>query len=664
MIAYYASSGDQFINEHEDKILGEIARHNSFSLIDSQKSAWIEQIRILKEQLASLKNFKIYFEFFIPRMGKRADVVIVIGGVVFVLEFKVGSVAFDGSAIDQVEDYALDISNFHLGSHNLSIYPILVATKALKKVHFQIELPIGQVAKPILARPEDIALIFETIISNNCPQDSKFDFLSWENSGYKPTPTIIEAARNLYSNHSVDEIVRNDAGAINLTKTQSKISEIIVTCQNTNSKAIIFVTGVPGSGKTLAGLNVATNRAYGDKTSHATFLSGNGPLVKVLTEALTRDQHQRKKGKKADHERKVRNFVQNIHFFRDWYLKDSSAPSDHIVIFDEAQRAWNEAQASKFMQRKRGMLGFQMSEPEFLISVMDRHDDWSVIVCLIGGGQEINTGEAGLSEWFRVLEKCFPEWKVFTSDKILSPEYGITKNLEAFLKEHQTVISNELHLSVSMRSFRAETLAEFVFHLLEGNSKEAKSSYQRICNHYPIFLTRNLDKMRNWLREKRRGTERSGLLASSGGLRLKPCGLNVKMELKPEIWFLNDKTDVRSSIYLEDVATEFDVQGLEIDWAGICWDADLRFEGDRWISKDFNGTKWRNINDPDRHLYLKNSYRVLLTRARQGLTIFVPAGDEKDPTRAPSFYDGIFDFLKECGIKELNYEFPNKDFLI
>ncbi len=651
MIAYYSSFGEQFHFDNEDKILGEIARNNTFSLTDAQKSAWIEQIRILKDQLRILDGFKIYFEFFIPRMGKRIDVVIVINGIVFVLEFKVGSDKFDSAAIDQVEDYALDIQYFHQGSHKLSIFPILIATRAKEKIPFQEEFPMGQVAQPILSRPEDIGQIIENTMKNSHIEE--FDFPKWEKSGYKPTPTIIEAARNLYSNHSVDEIIRNDAGAINLTATQSKISEIIDDCRKTNSKAIIFVTGVPGSGKTLAGLNVATNRAYGDRTSHATFLSGNGPLVKVLTEALTRDQYSRLKGKKADHERKVRNFIQNIHFFRDWYLKDNSAPSDHIVIFDEAQRAWNEEQATKFMQKKRGATGFQMSEPEFLISVMDRHEDWSVIVCLIGGGQEINTGEAGLSEWFRVLENCFPNWKVFTSDQILSPEYGIKKNLQSFLRRDQTIISKELHLSVSMRSFRAETLADFVYQLLEGDAEKAKAAYLRIREQYPIFVTRDIDKMRNWLRDKRRGTERSGLLASSGALRLKPCGINVKMELKPEIWFLNDKADVRSSIYLEDVATEFDVQGLEIDWAGVCWDADLRFDGNNWICKDFNGSKWRNINDPDRHSYLKNSYRVLLTRARQGMTIFVPIGDENDPTRLQSFYDGIFNFLKSCGIQDL-----------
>ncbi|WP_298331557.1 DUF2075 domain-containing protein [Asticcacaulis sp.] len=415
---------------------------------------------------------------------------------------------------------------------------------------------------------------------------------------------------------------------------------------------LCFVTGVPGAGKTLAGLNIATQRSESHADEHATFLSGNGPLVDVLREALARDQSARTGRSKKHVERDVRAFIQNIHHFRDDCAGSATIPSEHVVVFDEAQRAWTRAQASKFMQAKRGIADFDMSEPEFLLSVMDRHPDWCTVVCLIGGGQEINTGEAGLSEWMSAIRARFPHWWVYASAQIVQTDYDLNREARAFIQQDQVTLSDDLHLGVSMRSFRAETLSGFVSHLLNGEAEAARAAFAQLTA-YPLVITRDLNAARRWLRSKARGTERYGLVASSGAHRLKPEGVHVKASIEPVNWFLNDREDVRSSWYLEDVATEFDVQGLELDWVGVCWDADYRYSEGGWQHHKFAGTKWRNVNDAFAQLYLKNAYRVILTRARQGMVIFVPKGDVDDPTRPPGFYDATYAFLKDCGLPAL-----------
>lgn len=384
------------------------------------------------------------------------------------------------------------------------------------------------------------------------------------------------------------------------------------------------------------------------------FLSGNGPLVAVLREALARDKARREGVTKRQAAREVHSFIQNVHHFRDEYLRIDGIPLEKVVIFDEAQRAWTREQAASFMQRKRGVPDFDMSEPEFLIGVMDRHLDWCTVVCLVGGGQEINTGEAGISEWIRALETRFPDWDVYVSSRIARPEYGSETNVTEFLKSQRVTLNENLHLAVSMRSFRAEALSDFVGLLVDNKPDTAKDTYRQIASTYPICLTRDLRAARAWLRKQARGTERYGLIASAGAQRLKAEGIHIKAEIDPTDWFLNPKSDVRSSYYLEDVASEFAVQGLELDWAGVCWDADFRFGDGQWTYQSFKGTKWLNVRDDSKRLYLKNAYRVLLTRARQGLVIFVPRGDESDATRRPSFYDGTYEYFQRCGITELD----------
>lgn len=639
-----------FLSESAESTLGSLAaNHPHSTLEDLQINAWIEQIKILKGQLAKINDGHILFEYSIPRMGKRVDNILLLNGIVFVLEFKVGESHYPLYALDQVLDYSLDLKNFHEQSHTKKIVPILISTNA--PAHINVIQPFDDsVFEPLRTNKENLMdLISWVLVEHN---DGQMDALAWQQSIYKPTPTIIEAAQALYKGHSVKEISRSDGGAINLSKTSDAIATIIDDSKRHNRKSICFVTGVPGAGKTLAGLNIANERHNVDEGEHAVFLSGNGPLVQVLQEALARDKVQENNStitkKKALSETKV--FIQNIHHFRDDNIETEMAPVERVAVFDEAQRAWTLKQTSSFMKRKKGIPDFNMSEPEFLIGVMDRRRDWSVIICLIGGGQEINTGEAGLPEWFSALKKDYSDWNVYVSDKLTDFEYTQGGDLFGKIRPDKLHIQLNLHLAVSVRSFRSEKVSALVKTVLDIDANKAREIFSSLQDHYPIVLTRSLQAARAWLKKKSRGTERHGLVASSGAIRLKPFGVHVKSKIDPPNWFLNDKEDIRSSYFLEDVATEFDIQGLELDWTCVCWDADLRFIDGQWEYKNFRGASWNNINDSIRKLYLKNAYRVLLTRARQGMVIFIPKGDPSDRTRQPEFYDQTVRYLIQCGI--------------
>lgn len=649
--AYYNEPISTFLDEDAERILGLLAAEHHYTLEEQQTAAWRRQIAVLKTALVGRHPGQIFLELYIPRMGKRADAVVITGDIVFVIEFKVGALEHQSGAFHQVEDYALDLKNFHEGSHAAPIVPVLVSTNAKPRSLPSVSFADDGVASPVAACAGDLRDMLEHICASH--RFAPLDIEDWTRKGYKPTPTIVEAAEVLYRTHTVTDIARSDAGAKNLQETSASVSAVIDQARENHAKAICFVTGVPGSGKTLAGLNIATRRFEEHREEHAVFLSGNGPLVAVLREALARDKKEREGVSKDQAKREVHSFIQNVHHFRDEYLKNDGVPLEKVVIFDEAQRAWTREQAASFMQRKRGVSNFEMSEPEFLIGVMDRHQDWCTVVCLVGGGQEINTGEAGISEWIRALETRFPGWDVYISPHIVLPEYGSENNVAQFLKSPRVTSNEHLHLAVSMRSFRAEALSDFVGLLVDNHPDAAKESYRKIRNTYPIYLTRDLRAARAWLRRKARGTERFGLIASAGAQRLRPEGIHIKAQVDPTNWFLNPESDVRSSYYLEDVATEFDVQGLELDWAGVCWDADFRYDGGQWTCQSFKGTKWLSVRDDSRRLYLKNAYRVLLTRARQGMVIFVPRGDASDKTRPPAFYDGTYEYLRECGIPEL-----------
>lgn len=681
---YYSDTISDFMQKEEKAIVGELALAYSHDINEETKRSWLDEIRVMRSVLGKYRDRgSVYFEYNIPRMGRRADVIVLIDDIVFVLEFKTAESKFTRDAYIQVWDYALDLKNFQEGSRCRKMIPILVAPSEKDKhcvmdlSHFEdlVYKPM-QVNEKLLQNAIDnvLAEIGEKVVFS--PDRDNI----WAKSGYEPTPTIIEAAIALYEENTVEDITKHDG---DIDATSKCLENIINECREKKQKAICFVTGVPGAGKTLIGLQTAISQFKQNKK--AVYLSGNFPLVEVLQEALTRDYVRRCKEKgerctKVEAKSKVKAFIQMIHHYRDFYLngtevkngrivpiegyfqshKDKSyVPSERVAIFDETQRAWTKEELARFMKEKKSIKDFPYSEPEYLMSCMDRQIDWGLVVCLIGGGQEINKGEAGIAEWIASLNRSFSDWHVYMSNMLTEKEYADGKALELLdIDNCQIHVEQSLHLSVSMRSFRAEKVSMFVHQLLNLQKDEAALTLRELQN-YPIVLTRSLDTAKQWLKSHARGSERYGLLASSKAERLKAISINVRYQPDFVHWFLEDESDIRSSNALEDTLTEFKVQGLEIDWACVAWDADLRLNKDhtKWEHYQLrSGTKWQNINKPINREYQINAYRVLLTRARQGMVLVVPNGDHgvpPDETRKPEWYDGIYNYLKEIGIKEI-----------
>lgn len=666
--AWYQATATAFLATREDEIVGALARGSGDHAVEpAQMHAWLTQIRLLKTWLHPDAHCTVFFEFNIPRMGRRIDVVLLLGPVVALLEFKVGETRFKRSDLDQAWDYALDLKNFHEASHRRTIVPLLVATGVEERLGERPRTPELRIDPDGVARPIALAVAEMPVMLlmleglNRDLREAglvRDDAEQWTSAPYRPTPTIVEAARALYAQHSVQAIARHDAEAVNLRLTSQRLESLVEQAREQGRKIICFVTGVPGAGKTLVGLNLATQRRDEDAPTHAVFLSGNGPLVAVLREALTRDDVARRRtlgerATKASAGKPVKAFIQNVHHFRDEALRHPGPPADHVVIFDEAQRAWNRQKAALFMKQRKNINDFQYSEPEFLISYMDRHPDWAVVVCLVGGGQEIHTGEAGIAEWLHAATHRFPHWELHVSSQLVDSEYAAGHALELLRGRPHVYLDEEaLHLYVSMRSFRAERVSAFVKALLDCDRDGAELAYQSFKDRYPIVITRNLDRAKAWVKLQARGSEQYGLLASSKAMRLKPYAIDIRVSVDPVQWFLSDRDDVRSSWYLEDCATEFQVQGLELDWTCVTWDGDFRQCLDRadWSYHDFRGSRWVNIHQDDNRAYLKNAYRVLLTRARQGMVVFVPPGDPADPTRLPGYYDATWSYLQSTGL--------------
>lgn len=653
--SYYSASIAEFLRQSNSEILGIIHSNDSSAETTIQQSnTWEAEVEILKDQLRGFADGRIIFEYTIPRMGKRVDAVVLYKNIVFLLEFKCGDSEYRQSTYDQVYDYALDLRNFQKESHDKLLVPMMISTRAPRYENQLVSH--DRILEPLRLNAENIGAAIEYLANRYTERD--FDYFAWENSEYLPTPTIVEAAQALYRGHNVHDITRSDAGAENLTVTTDEINRIIEHSKAHKRKSICFVTGVPGAGKTLVGLNIAIQRSDAQQGEHAVFLSGNFPLVKVLQEALARDKVEQEKQQgrrisKADALRSTSAFIQIIHKYRDSFVGNNNVPPERVAIFDEAQRAWTHDMIKNFMATKKGVQDFPYSEPEFLISTMDRHDDWAVVICLVGGGQEINTGEAGLPEWFDSLRRAFPDWDVYITPQLNDDEYRRGRAWDSMIADLNISEHEELHLATSVRSFRTPDLASFVKAILDTETIEAKRLWLKIKDKYPIVITRDLNKAKDWVRSHSLGTTRYGLLASSGALRLKPEGIFAKNDIDVANWFLNGKDDVRSSYALEDVVTEFDIQGLELDYTVVAWDADFRMVNGEWTYNRFVGNRWTNVSSDERRLYLKNAYRVLLTRARQGMAIFVPAGSDTDNTRKKEYYDGIYDYLREIGFVEI-----------
>ena len=676
---FYQNNITGFLVDSEDTILGALARNNSFDLVDLQRNAWLYEITFLKNLLHNESSGHIIFEYSIPRLGKRIDVVLLLHGIVFALEFKVGADEYLRQDLEQVWDYALDLKNFHEASRDLTIVPILVATDANSaSVSKEVSQYDDQVFEPILSNAAALPQIIAQFVDEYAQE---LDLSRWVFSRYMPTPTIIQAASSLYLNHSVADITKTEASGENLQLTSEFVMNVIDHSRTNGEKSICFVTGVPGAGKTLVGLNIAVRQF--EKKDLAVYLSGNQPLVDVLSEALARDKKRQEEERNpnvrytlTEARRNVKSFIQIVHHYRDAtltklkkpivngvleidptkidkYKNDGYSEVEHVAIFDEAQRAWTKTHLANWLNRKKGIADFPMSEPEFLVWSLNLREDWAVVVCLVGGGQEINTGEAGISEWLRAINARFPDWNVFISDQLTGKEYA-EGELEDLLQANDHVErSTNLHLAVSMRSFRAEQLSNFVHHLLEGNVTQAQSILATLKDRYPLVITRDLNAAKNWVRKQKRGTERYGMVVSSQAQRLRPLAIDVRCKPDTVHWFLDDITDIRSSLFLEDAASEFDVQGLELDWTCLVWDGDLRRKNNTWQNFSFTGNKWLNIRSEERKAYQINAYRVLLTRARQGMVICVPEGNPDDATRLPEFYDGTYEYFKQIGLTEI-----------
>ena len=699
----YNDNIEGFLAEDSTSVFGILCDHYHGDALTTTREAWKSEIRIMKDVLADMPEAKgqIIFEYDIPRLGKRVDVVLLINGIIFCLEFKVGESRILEADIDQVLDYALDLKNFHKFSQEKVIVPILIAPnyESASSV-IQMSVYDDRVVNPLVTGKEHLYDLITAVV-NKFPDETPVDH-NWLISPYAPTPTIIEAARSLYENHSVEDITRHEADKVSTDRTINYILQVIEQSKVQKKKSICFVTGVPGAGKTLVGLDVAIKQTYKDgeldKENGAVYLSGNGPLVAVLTEALARDNQKKcvAKGERknlSDSRREVSEFIQIIHRYRDNMLAKIKNPVEngileidpekaihlehtgygeveHVAIFDEAQRSWTHKRIADYLKRggtygnKLKVPNFPLSEAEFLIWSLEQREDWAVIVCLVGGGQEINTGEAGITEWIKALNSMFKHWDVYISDKLTDAEYAEGRVNELLQDNNRVTFAEDLHLAVSLRSFRAETLSAFVQSLLAFRSDAADLYKDVASRNYPIVLTRDMDTARAWLRKQARGTQQTGILVTKVAARFKPLAVHILAQDEDNAvhWFLEDKTDIRSSNYLEDAATEIQVQGLELDYACVLWDADMRCEDGTWNFYKFNGkNKWNPENNKENQKYMLNAYRVLLTRARQGIIICIPKGNSRltpegfpeDPTRLPEFYDGTYKYLKSLGIKEI-----------
>jgi len=662
MAAFYKNSLGGFLDEDSHKIVGILTQQSGLAgfqqQLHTQTLSWADEISILKKSITKLisenqtaSKWGILLEYPIARRAKRIDAVILTDKVI-VIEFKKGKTKYDAADKDQLIDYCLDLRDFHYQSKNKIIIPALLSEEA-ENNESKLSLVKDLVQETNYINSHTLT-DFLVQVSDSVNEEALIDYNVWDASKYMPTPTIIEAAQVLFSSQSVEEISRSHADTKNLTKTTNAVVNAIKIAKENGEKIICFITGVPGAGKTLAGLNIAHHSEFQQhEKSLATFLSGNGPLIKVLREALTRDAVKRvkstKQGTKKKEQERIIAFIENVHRFIDaYFFKKDEIPNNNIVIFDEAQRAWNAEHSKRKFNR-------DFSEPEMMLEIMDRHPDWAAVIALVGGGQEINTGEAGLREWGNNIVNKFSNWKVYISPELKQGDHS-TGNLTLFetVPDKVSLVEDaDLHLDVSIRSYKAQELSKWVHLVLSNEPHTAKQVFINSLTDYPIALTRNLDLAKAWLNRHSKGTRRMGLVASSGGRRLRAYGLDVKAELEEENWFLNDRSDVRSSFYLEVPATEFGIQGLELDWVGVCWDADLRRYQDNWEFKSFKGNHWRNVNGEEKKQYILNKYRVLLTRAREGMVIWIPEGDKEDQTRLPEFYDPIFEYLKSCGVPEL-----------
>lgn len=661
MASFYRSCVGEFLSVSTATVLARLsvgyAERGYTSQYVDQTLTWendLAQLRTVLEKcvadFAPASNWGILLEFSIPRKEKRIDVVLLIGQTVVLLEAKSSDVSL--AARRQVQEYALLLHYFHKGSSEKRLVPILVSPNAspskldeLRQIEMFPQLAIYWIAPVQTTSWGQLANVLLTAVEDSIHPDPA----AWDEAAYYPVPSIIDAAMALRTGLSIREIAHSEASEHEIQAVCQTVQGFVNDAQLNRRHAICLLTGVPGSGKTLVGLSLA--HSVENRASAIHFMSGNGPLVKVLQHLFT--QESRRSGTNLAQARtEARTLIENVHVFARYHTEDNlGSPANHAIIFDEAQRAWNRAQNKKKFNR-------DYSEPEMLLKIMERHEDWAVVIALVGGGQEINDGEAGLEEWGKALSQATERWTIYASPEVLSGGSSTAGHrLFSVSEAGREVLTNDaLHLRTSNRSLRAEKLATWVNHVVDGNVEEAAALC--IADKFPMFLSRDLSEVRVGLRRHAIGNSRIGLIGSSGASRLRAEGLEPNSSFHAdypwEHWYLAESSDVRSSFQCEVFATEFEIQGLELDWVGICWGGDFVWhESGGWQLRAFRpgaNNRWLTIKNPEKRNFRRNAYRVLLTRARQGMILFVPAGSSKDPTISSQEFDSTADYLLRCGV--------------
>jgi len=673
MPAFYRNTVSGFLSADQAAILGELnlqSRHAVSSLRLTTVVSWERTVAVLRDallqvlaQMPAATSWGVLLEYEIPRRDCRIDCVLLAGELVLVLEFKTGVSESPAAAKRQVEHYAIELRDFHKESRGKMIIPLAVLSES-STTQPAPATETNDLVKAVRVVADDALANTLIDLADAWQADTKrrqIDIAAWDGSAYAPIPNIVEAAQMLFAHHSVRDIQHAHAETINLTRTTDVLTEAVRRAQRGRRKLVCFVTGVPGAGKTLAGLQaVHSPELMRDGRPAGAFLSGNGPLVKVVTEALALDHHRRTGQTLAESRRRVRTFIQSVHSFLKTYRLADQLPPEHVVVFDEAQRAWDATKVRKELLRRatadeRDQLASVDSEPALMLGIMDRLPDWAVVIALVGGGQEIHDGEAGLAEWGRAVRQLFPHWEIVASPEALAGGASVAGSRLFPDDEPGTVQirqERDLHLPVSVRSFRAQAVAEWVNAVVTGQPDEAAQIAARVGD-FPIRLTRSLDAARTWLRRNTRGFRRCGLLASSGALRLRAHGLEVSSGFRDgfpfEEWFLAGPDDVRSSNRLEVALTEFECQGLELDWTGVCWGGDFVCGRDGWEFRQFKGSAWQVVQKAATREFIRNKYRVLLTRAREGIVIWIPEGSVDDETRPPQWFDSTARYLERSG---------------
>jgi hypothetical protein len=640
--AWFACTGAEFLARDPADTVGRLAsaqQGRGFAGSAEQEAAWQHQVTTLREALRAHDSaaWTVALEFDLMRLEKRIDAVLLTDRAILCLEFKLQDRS--PAARREAEDYALDLRDFHAGSRAHPIVPILVTGGAPVGLP-QPSLFLDAVLPTLHCTDRELADVIGWVQAH--APAKPLDGAAWLGAPYRPVPNIVEAATMLYARHGVGEIAAAGADRASLTRTTAAIARAIETARREAARIVVFVTGVPGAGKTLCGLNTVFGAARGDG---AAFLTGNAPLVAVLRAALARDAVSRGECDAQEAERRVKAGLQNVHrFLEECVEAPTRLPPERVIVFDEAQRAWDEAKARAGSRNRASRL--TMSEPAHTLEIMGRRPGWAVVVALIGQGQEINTGEAGLGEWGLVVPRF--GWRAWAA-----PMAGplLADGPRPWLMEEP-----DLDLTVPIRSLRTEASAAWVDAVLTGEAEAARRIAAGVPD-FPFFLTRSLEAMRAGLRGFARGRRRAGLLRSSGAKRLRAEGLAAEVEAKdvPD-WFLRRWPDIRASDALEVAATEYACQGLELDVAGVAWGGDYRRGPAGWEARRFAGHDWQR--DAKEFHFVRNTYRVLLTRARGETILWVPPGSDPaepfhDRTRPMTEMDAIAAFLQACGARPL-----------